>query len=122
MARVTSQEVKEIITTSKEDLRAFITPANLIVTEKLSSEHSDALLKEIERWLSAHFIACSERQPTKIRIGESETSWNWNQTQGLESTTYGQAVLALDTSGVMSNEIGGKKVVLNTLMDLPTDS
>src|SRR3990167_11412597 len=57
MARVTSIEVKEIISTDIADLTAYITAANLLVTEVLGGLLSDALLKEIERWLSAHLIA-----------------------------------------------------------------
>lgn len=124
MARVTTAEVKEIITTSLTDLDMFILPANLLVTDKLSGEGlGDDLLKEIERWLSAHFLACSkERQVTSKRAGESENSYNWNTYKGLDSTTYGQTAKMLDTTGILSSEMSAKKVILDVLIDHPTDT
>ena len=61
--RVNVNEVKEILNTSIDELNitAFIKAANLTVTELLGSDTtlSDDQLKEIERFLAAHFIACT---------------------------------------------------------------
>lgn len=122
MARVTITDVKQIITTSMTDLTPFITAANLIVTEKLSSSDlGAATLAEIERWLAAHFVACKERQPTSIRIGETEESYNWNTNTGLLRTTYGQAAVALDTTGALA-KLGKHQILFDVAMDLPTDT
>ena len=122
MARVETYEVKEIVTTSMIDLSPFITAANLIVTDKLgSSGLSSATLTEIERWLAAHFVVCKERQPTSKRIGETEESYNWNTNTGLLRTTYGQAAIALDTTGTLS-KIGKPQILFDVAMDLPTDT
>jgi len=122
MARTNSALVKEIVTTSMTDLTAFITAANLIVTDKLSSSGlSAATLTEIERWLAAHFVVCKERQPTSKRIGETEESYNWNTNTGLLRTTYGQAAIALDTTGTLS-KIGKPQILFDVAMDLPTDT
>ena len=122
MARTNSALVKEIVTTNMTDLTAFITAANLIVTDKLSSSGlSAATLTEIERWLAAHFVVCKERQPTSKRIGETEESYNWNTNTGLLRTTYGQAAIALDTTGTLS-KIGKPQILFDVAMDLPTDT
>lgn len=122
MPRTHTALVKEIVTTSMVDLTPFITAANLIVTNKLSSSGlGTATLAEIERWLAAHFVACKERQPTSKRIGETEESYNWNTNTGLLRTTYGQAAIALDTTGTLS-KIGKPQILFDVAMDLPTDT
>lgn len=122
-ARVTTSDVKEIIDTDLTDLSMFITPANLLINEKLSGEGlSDVLLTEIEKWLTAHLLTCKERQQTKERMGETETSYNWNTKIGLDSSTYGQTVKILDTTGILASEISAKKIVFDIAIDLPTDT
>ena len=105
MARVSDAEVREImdIDSSITDLTPFITAANLVITARLSGAgHSDELLKEIERWFSAHLIA--SRDPlTKIeKLGDASRTIQGEFGKGLDSTTYGQNVKLLDTSGIMA--------------------
>lgn len=122
MARTSTDKVKEIITTSLTDLRPFITAANIIVSEKLSStDLTAATLAEIERWLAAHFVACKERQPTSRKMGESEDRYHYSRKEGLFQTTYGQAAIALDTTGSLA-KLGKQQIVFDVAMDLPTDT
>lgn len=134
MARVTASEVKEIIVTefSGSALDPFITAANLIVTEKLSDVGlSNDLLKEIERWLAAHFIYASNptysstdtkaKGPVTFeRVGETARSYGNIMQQirislgVLSSTVYGQQALILDMSGTLAS-LGKKRASVNVL-------
>jgi hypothetical protein len=112
--RVTGSEVKEIIKTSLTDseVEPFITSANQLVTEKLAdSDHSDARLKEIERWLSAHFVAIRDPRMRSQSVGEARDQYHVPTLgKGLDSTVYGLQVKLLDTTGTLYN-LGGVKVV-----------
>lgn len=103
--RVTADEVKEIIETTKT-IDAFITAANLTVTDLLgsSTDLSTAQLKEIERWLSAHLIACGWDANTRSEtIGDVSVTYALGTLgKGLDLTAYGQMVKVLDTTGVLA--------------------
>jgi len=112
MARVTAAEVKEILDTTLTDARvdAFIIAASAAVDEMLGNSNLGAtLLKEIERWLAAHYIVATiERQATHEKAGPVEQRFADVFGQYLLSTTYGQTAAQLDTTGTLSN--AGKKV------------
>ena len=73
--RVSDSEVKEIIDTTVTTT-PFIDAANLIVTSKLADQElGDALLKEIERWLSAHLVAIRDPMIKKDKTGEAEVTY-----------------------------------------------
>jgi len=93
------------------DLQVFIDTSNLIVTEELgSSGLSDDRLKEIERFLAAHFATTADPQMQSERIGsEYQYRVQGQFGEGLKSTTYGQQVLLLDTTGLMAKFADGKK-------------
>lgn len=115
--RVTAAELQEIISTSLSEsvLDAFITGANLIVTEHLgdSEELSSAQLKEIERWLSAHLLACTrERQAKSENVKDASISYMGDSGKGLDATLYGQQVKLMDTSGVLAEVVGKKRATL----------
>lgn len=108
MARVIDGDVKEIIDTSI-DTTPFITAANLIVTDQLgSSAFSAAYLKEVERWLAAHFVAIRDKRAKSVTIGKSRADFSDKYGLGLDFTEYGQQVKVLDTTGTLAN-IGMRK-------------
>ena len=113
MARVTSDEVKEIIEVSSEvtDLTPFITAANLMVTDYLDGVHSDELLKEIERWLAAHFVSIRDNRRASEKADDVAESYQYKLGLGLESSMYGQQAMRMDSSGKLTtaNKSGGKK-------------
>jgi hypothetical protein len=104
MARVTTDEVKEIFKTSLTNLSAFITAANLVVENNLaSSGYSDETKKEIERWLAAHFA--SVRSPTlrSSSLGDASEAYSRGKLGiGLSFTEFGQQVRMLDHKGILS--------------------
>ena len=115
MARVTEMEVQAILdeSVSVDDITVFITGANILVTKKMASSGlDDDQLKEIERWLTAHMMSMSvrARATSKEKVGDVSVEYAGQFGKGLEATPYGQMVLALDTTGTMTN-LGKKKAV-----------
>lgn len=108
--RVTTIEVKEIITTTRIDIDAFITAANSLVTEVLGGEGlGTTRLKEIERWLSAHFLTHAGTDKTvgqvvEEQIGETRRRFSEGQASfgKLDSSRYGKMALLLDTTGKLA--------------------
>lgn len=115
--RVSDAEVQAIIDVEdvSDDMAPFITAANLLVTAKCSgSGYSTALLKEIERWLAAHFYAIKDPRLVSEKAGTSAT-YQQKVDLGFNVTTYGQQALLLDTAGNLAalnaavvNKKGGK--------------
>lgn len=108
MARVTTTEVKDIMdncTTGDTTIQAMIDAATDVVTEVLSGAGlTDARLKEIERWLVAHMLSATVfRFTSEEKVGDASAKFTGKWGEGLSSTSYGQMVLMLDTSGKMAN-------------------
>lgn len=122
MARVTAAEVETIIdiesSVADATIEAFINAANLTVTEILGDDTtlSSAQKKEIERWLSAHFIACTlQHKPQNEKAGDAAITYQGQTGMGLDATFYGQTVKVLDTSGKMAQKIGKKAVNIHAV-------
>jgi hypothetical protein len=114
MARVSAAEVGLIIDTDLTEtvVDTFIAAANYTVTEIVGSDTtiSDDHKKEIERWLSAHLIACTkEQQIIKGKAGKGDVTFQGKTGMGLNATFYGQQVLVLDTTGKMAAAISMKR-------------
>jgi hypothetical protein len=109
MARVTENEVREIITTRRTSLTTFINMAHNYLDARLAGSDlmSDDELKEIERWLSAHFIAVVDGEVKSEGLDALNESYVKVATEGLGSSMYGQQAVALDRTGLLA----GKKVV-----------
>lgn len=110
MARVTASEVKEIMPDlSMEDTQVlpFINAANVVINKVFADDVAVGtdLLKEIERWFTAHMIASTPfyRQAFRERVGEADIIYTGEFKQDLSSTPYGQMVKTLDTTGKMAN-------------------
>ena len=102
MARVTDEEVKEIIETTITTT-PFITAANLVVTSRLGDQGiDDDLLKEIERWFAAHLVAIREPQAKTEKTGDTGVTYFGKDGTGLDATPYGQQVKVLDPTGLMA--------------------
>ncbi len=103
--RVAATEVKEIISTDLPDavIDTFVTAANLVITDALSGYSLNAaMLKEIERWLSAHFLACTRAQQAQAEGADGANITYQGQTgMGLDATFYGQQVKILDPTGLV---------------------
>jgi len=116
MARTSATEVRQImdnLTTdimNDTDVDSYILSANALVTKILGDDTSiGAVLKEdIERWFTAHMIACTRhRTTTEEKLGDATVKYTGVFKEQLSSTPYGQMVLQLDITGKMAN-IGKK--------------
>lgn len=109
-ARVLPVELAQIypgVVSEVDDLQPFIDSAHLMVDEELStSGHSEARLKEIEKYLAAHFavITLERGGMLKQKIGDAEEMYQSPgfNTVGLVTTRFGQQVVILDTTGHMA--------------------
>lgn len=101
--RTTISDVRIVIPTGLEDLEisGLMKIANRMVTTVLSTTVlEESTMRDIETWLTAHLIAMGkERQTREERVGDMWLKFSENKEQFLLSTTYGQMVLMLDTSG-----------------------
>ncbi len=93
-----------------DQVESFINSANVFVTASLAGKGlSEALLAEIERWMSAHMIA-STRERTSVReaAGSASIEYTGKWGEGLLGTSYGQTAIAMDTSGTLLAMAKGK--------------
>lgn len=109
MARVITDEVFDImesdVTVTASAVTAMITAASALVDSVFATDTTigTTLLKEIERWLTAHMLASTlTRTTSKERLGDAEVSYTGTWGKFLESTPYGQMVLTLDVTGKMA--------------------
>ncbi len=117
-ARVTQAEVEEIVEIdSSISITPFITVATLIVDEELVGRGlSDARLKEIERYLAAHFYCVRDPRVTSESAGVS-ASYEGSAGQNLSRTRYGQQAILLDTTGILAsmNAAQTRRAFINTM-------
>ena len=112
MALVTGEEVKEIFDTSlsANEIDPFIIVAHEVIDHYLGNEDlTTALLKEIERWFTAHLVTARDPLANREKIGDAEITYQGKFGLGLDGSSYGQMVKSLDITGILS-EIGKKKV------------
>jgi len=116
--RVTATEVKEIIETSLSGaaISPFITVANLTVNQHLADKGLDeALLKEIERWLAAHFVAIRDPVVKSSKLGDADDTFHGESAMWLDFTPYGQQVKILDPTGTLAANIGKRRAFMEVL-------
>jgi len=115
--RVSEHEVKAIMDTALEVeiITPFLHTANVIVTSRLTGAgYASDLLKQIEKWLAAHFVAVRDPDMEAERTGTTtETRYRGKTAMGLDFTPYGQQVRVLDWKGILDSaiETGSKSVV-----------
>lgn len=109
MARVTYDEVEQILdscTLGETIIDVYIEAANALVTKILGDDTTigATLLKEIERWFTAHMIASTLwRTTAKEKVGDASVEYTGEFKENLSSTPYGQMVMQLDITGKMGN-------------------
>lgn len=108
VARVSPEAVKEVIPTNISDdilETNLIDTANAYVDEVLAdSDLSTRILKKIELYLAAHFVALTQEKGglTRNKIGDADASYANVYSGGLHLTRFGQTALALDTTGLLA--------------------
>jgi hypothetical protein len=105
--RVTPEELAPIVPdVSASSLAPYISTANLIVDEEIVGKGlSDARLKEIEKYLAAHFATITNGELTMRKIGDSQDSYAKGLAgKGLKETAFGRQACLLDTSGTLASQ------------------
>jgi len=124
MARTTADDVRKIIEIDldldSEDsiIDAFIDDANMVVTDLLggSTVLSSNQLKSIEKWLAAHFIACSrDPQAQEEGTADAKIKYQGKTGMGLDATLYGQQAKMMDTTGILASKLGKKQARMHTI-------
>lgn len=106
MARVTATDVLAIMkgsTLTDDELLPHIAAANAIVTGKCASDtdYTAAHLKEIERFLSAHFACSADPTVAQETIGAATVVYDGKTGMGLDSSPFGQRAKVLDFNGLL---------------------
>lgn len=120
MARVAVHEVRPIMddcVLDKAVIEAYITGANLLVTKILGDDTTigSDLLKEIEKWFTAHMIASTTHRSTKKeKLGDASVEYTGQFRENLSSTPYGQMVIQLDSTGKMGS-VGKRNVNIHAV-------
>ena len=128
MARTTATEVNAILSESVATgtVDSFILTANELVTEVLGSDTTitDALKEQIECWLTAHIIVATIQRSKMLKEagGGPAPSVKFSDSFGqqLRSTTYGQTVLMLDSTGKMA-ALGKRRPALRAITSFEYD-
>jgi hypothetical protein len=126
MARVTANEVKSIMdncTISDTIVGTFILASNELVTKIFGVQDADedTIIKEIERWFTAHMIASTLHRTTSIeKLGDAAVTFTGKWGEGLSSTPYGQMVLTLDTAGLMK-KLGKESATMTAVVSFDAD-
>ena len=113
---VTAAEVKQIISTTLGDtiVDAYISDADEMLNQILSGDTtlSAGVKKAMEKWLTAHMIACTQtRMEVEAGAGGAYIKYANVYGENLKSTPYGQMVLTLDTTGNFA-ALGGRSARL----------
>ncbi|MFA5376347.1 MAG: hypothetical protein WC455_11435 [Dehalococcoidia bacterium] len=112
-ARVTQAEVRDIVDNDgTTDMTPFITAANALTdrVDTLDTDGilSDALLKEIERHLAAHFYQSLDQGYQSKSTDGASGSFQGQYGMHLERTAYGQNAMTMDFTGTLAAINKGK--------------
>jgi hypothetical protein len=98
----------------------FINAAEELITKVFAGNTAmtATLLIEIERWFVAHMIASTvDRTTSKEKLGDADVTYTGEWGKALESTPYGQMVMQLDYTGLMS-AVGKKGAYLRAVKSI----
>lgn len=115
MANVSTSEVEEIYDGTVSD--AAVAAASQLSDSLLSGcGYTTAQLKEIERWLAAHFQSSIDGNNgiTGIKQGTRSLTSSSEFGRGLEASSYGQMAISLDTCGKLA-ATGKRKATFDVL-------
>lgn len=86
---------------------SYISTANLVINAAFARAgvvETEEILTEIEKWYTAHLLACSVwRQASEEKVGDATIKYVGEYGTGLDLTSYGQMVKQLDIKGVMQS-------------------
>jgi hypothetical protein len=86
-------------------IESILVTVDLILTKifEYDGTVSSDLLKEMQKFYAAHLIASTTyRTASDEKIGDAQVKYTGTWGKGFESTPYGQALLALDPTGLIA--------------------
>lgn len=120
MARTTNTEVKAIMDTDLTDdqIDGYIESATALVDSWFDGvAATETMLKEVERWLTAHLIAISrERQAKEEGAGGAYIRYAGLFGTGLKTTSYGQTAIEIDVTGTLK-KVSGRPVFFKAVKE-----
>ena len=123
--RVTNEEVRALIDTGDPNLSVapFIDTATAL-TDYVSAQDTlgmlnAALLKEIEKYLAAHFYEHLDPQYTEKTTGDAEAKFQGEFGMGLDGSKWGQTAKRLDVTGTLDSLDRPKHKVSLAWLGLP---
>lgn len=105
-SRIAVSDLIEIFDTelTSAQLGAFINSAHYLIQANLVNKGlSEDVLTEIHKYLAAHFASLRDQRVESEQVADVRKSYQGKTGMYLESTTYGQMAMALDTSGSLAN-------------------
>lgn len=116
-SKVSQSDVEAVFDTDIADLTPFIDAAHRVLVDEVQPESdlSDSRLQDIEKHLAAHMASTMDPRVSEFGAGDTRVRFQGKSGEGLRATRYGQAALALDTSGVLRQKaaVEGDKSRLN---------
>lgn len=117
--RVTEDEVRSLVDSDEElSLAPFIATANavadLVDSNDADGVLTDAMLKEIEKYLSAHFYEHRDPQYTSRATAGASASFQGQFGMALDSSKWGQTAKMLDVTGYLASMSRGKSKAVAT--------
>lgn len=105
--RTTEEDVRAIISTDSDNLIApFIDTATAVVDYVESEDDNDvltdALLREIEKYLAAHFYEHLDQAYTSKSTDGASAAFQGQFGMGLDSSKWGQTAKRLDVTGTLA--------------------
>jgi hypothetical protein len=96
-------DIKAIADLAGVDLSVFIEMSVILIDEYLSDKGlSDGVLRLIGKNLAAHFAFLKEGQLKSETIGPTSSTFNMATGLALNSTTFGQMAIMLDSSKTLA--------------------
>ncbi len=115
-ARVSASDVRSIIDDNTSiDMAPFIATATVMVdyVNRCDEENvlSNAQLKEIEKWLAAHYYAHRDQQYMSKRTDKAEAEFQVGEKGkgSLDTTQWGRTAMSLDVTGCLNGVNFGRR-------------
>lgn len=122
--RITEDDVRGIVQVSTSiSLGPFIDTANTVTdhvdSKDTAGDLSDAMLREIEKNLAAHYYSLRDQLYSSKSTGKASGSFQGQTGMGFDFTPYGQTAKRLDFTGTLASMDRTKHRVSATWLGKP---
>jgi hypothetical protein len=107
MLLITGADVRSVYETDRDDeeLQPFLAVTQAFTDDRLAGKLSNAVLREVQRYLAAHFLFVTDTGVhDSLRVEDvSEHFTGYDRQPGLLDSRWGRMSVALDSSGTLSS-------------------